>query len=296
MGARHRTAMRFSRLSLFHVINAAFFALYCFTIFWVVWQTIITSVSPELDNNTVAIRFWPRHIAFGAYQQIWSHAGLGPAFFNNVYITIAGTVTHVVLCALAGYALIKPIFRLKQTILTIIVFTMIIPGQLVMIPSFMLYRDLGLINNLNALVVSGMVSGFSIILMRNYFLSIPPSLSESARIDGASELGILFRVYVPISAPGFATIIMLQMIAKWNTFYEAVLYIQSAPIQPLQTALYNILNSITTMAQTGTNFVNIYGQNVVSAAIIVAMLPLMVAYPFIQRYLVKGMLVGAVKG
>lgn len=272
-----------------------FFVIYCFSILWIIWQLIITSVSPEIQNSTVQIRFWPNTIELGAYKEIWSHAGLAKAFMNNVYITVLGTLTHVIICALAGYALSKPAFPLKNVILNLIIYTMIIPSQLVMIPSFILYRDFGLINNLNSLVISGMISGFSIILMRNYFLNVPASLSESAKIDGANEVLIFFKIYIPISIPGLATIIMLQLIAKWNIFYEAVLYINSTDMQPLQAKLFNILNSITSMAQTGQNFKVVYGQNVTSAAVIISILPLLILYPFMQRYLIKGMLVGSVK-
>lgn len=273
-----------------------FFFIYLFSIFWMFWQLIVTSISPELENNSVQIRFWPHEVTFGAYAEIWTRSGLNIAFFNNVYITLVGTATHVLICTLAGYALSKPKFPLKQFFLNIIIFSMLVPGQMTMVPSFMLYRNLGLINSLNALVVSGMVSGFSIIVMRNYFLGIPASLWESAKIDGASEIKIFFKIYIPISIPGFATIIMLQLVAKWNTFFEAVLFINSPEKQPLQTKLNMIINSITTMAQTGqTDYVNMFGQNVKSAAIIIAMIPLLIAYPFMQKYLVKGILVGAVK-
>ncbi len=274
-----------------------FFFLYIFSIFWMFWQLVVTSISPELENNSVQIRFWPNEVTLGAYAEIWTRSGLNVAFFNNVYITVVGTAAHVFICTLAGYALSKPRFPLKQFFLNLIIFSMLVPSQMIMVPTFILYRNLSLINNLNALVVSGMVSGFSIIVMRNYFLGIPASLWESAKIDGATEMKIFFKIYIPVSIPGFATIIMLQMVGKWNTFFEAVLFINSPEKQPLQTKLNMIINSITTMAQSGqSSYVNLFGQNVKSAAIIIAMIPLLVAYPFMQKYLVKGILVGAVKG
>jgi putative aldouronate transport system permease protein len=282
---------------LFDIFIRVFFAIYVLSILWVFWQLIVAAISPEIENNSVQIRLWPRHVTFGAFSEIWKRAGLGSAFMVNIYITLLGTAAHVLICTMAGYALSKPKFPFKNAFLTIILISMLIPGQLTMVPTFMLYRSLGLINNINALVVSGMVSGFSIIVMRNYFLGIPISLGESAKIDGASELSIFFRIYVPISIPGFATIIMLQMIGKWNTFFEAVLFINSSDMQPLQTKLNMIVNSITSMAQIGqASQVDLFGQNVTNAAIIIAALPIIIAYPFMQKYLVKGMLVGAVKG
>ena len=298
MGKHQYSVMKRSWGSvLFDIFIRLFFALYVFSIIWVMWQLLVTSVSPEIENNTVQIRLWPRNFELGAYSEIWTRSGLNRAFYNNIYITILGTATHVVICTLAGYALSKPAFPLKQTMLNIIIFSMIIPAQMVMVPTFILYRDIGLVNSLNALVVSGMVSGFSIIVMRNYFMGIPVSLWESAKIDGANELLIFCKIYIPVSLPGFATIIMLQMISKWNTFFDAVLFINSTELQPLQTRLNMIINSITNMAQTGqSSHVNIFGQNVRSAAVIIAMIPLLIAYPYMQKYLVKGLMVGAVKG
>lgn len=281
---------------LFDIFIRAFFLVYVLSIIYVLWQTFLSSISPEIENLAVKVRFWTKEPTFMAYAEIWKKR-IGQAFFNNVYITVLGTVFHVVLTTMAGYALSKPSFPLKQTALTIILISMLVPAQMTMVPTFALYRSLHLINKLNALVVSGMVSGFSIIVMRNYFLSIPRTLWEAAKLDGASEFGIFWRIYVPISIPGFATIITLQLVAKWNSFFDAVLFINDADKYPLQPTLNYVITNISSAAQTGADMgmIMLFGQNVRSAAIIITILPILIIYPFMQKYLIKGMTVGSVK-
>lgn len=279
------------------VLIRLFFAVYVASVIYVLWQTVLTSISPEVENLSARIRFWTTEPSFKAYSEIWSRGGLGNAFMNNIYISVLGTLLHVLICTMAGYALAKPDYPFKQAMLTIIMISMLVPAQMTMVPTFTLYRSLNLINSLNSLLVSGLVSGFSIIVMRNYFLSVPRSLWESAKLDGAGEFTVFWRIYVPISKPGFATIITLQFVAKWNSFFDAVLFINDTSKQVLQPTLNNIILSISNAAQIGSSVENqlTFGQNVRSAAIVITMLPILILYPFMQKYLIKGMTVGAVK-
>lgn len=280
---------------MFDIFIGVFFALYVTSIIYVLWQTFLSSISPEIENLSVKIRFWTNNPTLKAYEEVWKKGGLGRAFLNNVYVTVAGTVLHVFICTMAGYALSKPNYPFKQAALMIIMASMLMPGQATMIPTFVLYRNLNLINKLSALIVSGLVSGFSIIVMRNYFMSVPRSLWESAKLDGAGEFVTFWRIYIPISKPGFATITLLQLVAKWNSFFDAVLFINESEKQVLQPVLNDIVMSISAAAQIGNKTMITFGQNIRSAAIVIAMLPILIIYPFMQQYLVKGMTVGAVK-
>lgn len=281
---------------LFDGFIAIFFILYVGSILYILWQTVLTSISSEIENMSVTVRFWTENPTLVAYSEIWKKGGLGRAFLNNVIITVLGTFFHVVICTMAGYALSKPNYPFKQTALTVILISMLVPAQMTMVPTFTLYRSLGLINKMSALVVSGLVSGFSIIVMRNYFTGIPHALWEAAHLDGAGEFKIFWKIYIPLAKPGFVTIITLQLVNKWNTFFDAVLFINDSKKYPLQVALNNIIQSISNAAKVGNAASAItYGQNVKSAAIVIAMLPILILYPFLQKYLVQGMLVGAVK-
>lgn len=282
--------------ALFDGFIVLFFLFYVASIFYILWQTFLTSISPEIENMSVNIRFWTDSPTLVAYGEIWKKGGLGRAFFNNMFITVVGTLLHVLICTMAGYALSKPDYPFKHTAMTIILVSMLMPAQATMVPTFTLYRSLGLINKLSALIVSGLVSGFSIIVMRNYFTAIPRALWEAAHLDGAGEFTIFWKIYIPLSKPGFVTIVTLQVVNKWNSFFDAVLFINDTDKQPLQVTLNNIIQSISNAAKVGNASSAItYGQNVKSAAIVIAMLPILILYPLLQKYLVQGMLVGAVK-
>lgn len=281
----------------FDSFNYIFFGLFVFSIVYILWNIVVMSISPEVENSSLSIRLWPNHIDFTSYREIWVASKLNKAFFNTVYITVFGTLLHVLFCTMAGYALAKPDYPLKNTILNVILVTMIIPGQMIMVPLFVVYRNLKLINNMNALVISGLISGFAIIVMRNYFMGVPATLAEAAKIDGASEFRVFWKIYLPISLPGLTTITLFQMVAKWNTFFDGVLFINDSGKQPLQVVLRSIVAALTNPNPNASSSgsVQMFGKNLQSAAIIISIIPLLAAYPYMQKYFVKGIIVGSVK-
>ncbi len=296
--SKHSTINEGWGSKVFTVLNTAFFLFFGISIIFVFWNTFVMSISPEVENSSFSLRLFPKQLDFTGYKIIWTQNKVNVSFFINVYITVVGTLLHVFLSTLAGYALTKPKFPGKNAIMSFIMFSMIIPGQLVMVPLFVTYRYLNLINDINALVVSGLISGFSIIVMRNYFLSVPYSLQESGKIDGASEFGIFWRIYLPISLPGLATITLFQIVAKWNTFFEGILFINDMSKQPLQVVLREVVSSLTNNNPTAITSAasGMFGKNVQSAAIVISIIPLIAMYPFMQRYFIKGIMSGSVKG
>lgn len=282
---------------LFDSFNYVFFGFFVFSIVYILWNIVVMSISPEVENSSLSIRLWPNNMDFSSYREIWIGSKLNKAFFNTVYITVFGTLLHVLFCTMAGYALAKPDYPLKNTILNVILVTMIIPGQMIMVPLFVVYRNLKLINNMNALVISGLISGFAIIVMRNYFMGVPVTLSEAAKIDGASEFRVFWKIYLPISLPGLTTITLFQMVAKWNTFFDGVLFINDSGKQPLQVVLRSIVAALTNPNPNASSSgsVQMFGKNLQSAAIIISIIPLLLAYPYMQKYFVKGIIVGSVK-
>ena len=179
----------------------------------------------------------------------------------------------------------------KKLITGIVLITMTIPSQVIMVPLFVVFRDFHLLNTLTSLIVSGLVSGFSILLMRTFFLRIPYSLVEAARIDGASAFLILRRIYLPLTVPGLLTVALFDVVSKYNMFTEPLLYINDPAKITLQVALRSII-----MSDFNMNSSDLVTNNVVMAAIVVALIPLIIFYPYIQRYLIKGMHSGAEKG
>ena len=229
------------KVSVTSIVIAVFFILVSLSMLVPFWNTLVTSLSPEAENMEPVFRLFPKTLSLDGYKGILAQEKLVRAFFINVYITLAGTLLHLFFCCLAGYALSQRDFWGKKFIFSMIIVSMVLPGQVMMVPSFILYRTLKLLDNIQVMVVSGMISAFSILLFRNFFLSIPKSMHDAALLDGAGEFSILFRVYLPMAKPGLATVALFQFVGKWNTFFEGVLYINDAEKQPLQVVLSEIV-------------------------------------------------------
>jgi len=222
------------------------------------------------------------------------------SYLNTIIITLSGTSLVLVLTTLTAYPLSRPELRGKPAFMTYIIFTMMFNGGL--IPNFLLIRALGMHDTLFALFVPGALGGFNIILMINFFRNIPASLIEAARIDGAGEMVVLFKIVLPLSTAIIATIALFSSVGLWNNFFSAVIYIRSQELWPVQLVLREIIMAANmAILQADGNFaeVNLRALPAVSiryAALIVTMLPIMCVYPFLQKYFVKGVMIGAVKG
>lgn len=279
------------------VLIFAFFILVSLSMLIPFWNTLVTSLSPESENMEPTFRLFPQTFSLDGYKGILTQDKLLRSFGINVFITVVGTLFHVLLSCLAGYALSQGRFRGKRAIMTFILLSMVLPGQVMMVPLFILYRSLNLLDNILVMIVSGMVSAYSILLFRNFFLSIPRAVHEAAVMDGAGEFRILFRIYLPMSKAGIATVTLFQLVARWNTFFEGVLYINSSSKQPLQVVLNEIVatyanNNPSASAAVGGSML---GKNIQSASVILSMLPLLIIYPILQRYFIRGIFLGSVK-
>ena len=254
------------------------------------WDTFVTSISSNISSMERGIRLWPSEFSMEGYYTIWTTLELWRPFLNNTIVTVVGTIGHVLLAAMAGYVLVQPQLPGKKIIVTIIMITMMVPGEAIMIPLYIVFRDLGLLNSLWALIVSGLVSGFSVLLMRNFFASVPYEIAESARIDGASDFKIFYKLYLPIAKPGLATVLLFEFVSRWNHFTSALLYITDSRLFTLQVALRALV--IENDSTSGANF---FTPNIRAAGLIISMIPLILIYPFLQRYFVKGINLGATK-
>ena len=254
------------------------------------WNTFVISISSNIASMERGIRLWPSEFSLEGYYMIWSNLELWRPFMNNVIVTVAGTFFHVLLAAMAGYVLVQPRLPGKKIIVTLIMVTMMIPGEAIMIPLYIVFRDLRLLNSLWSLIVSGMVSGFSILLMRNFFLSIPYEISESAQIDGALDFTIFYKLYLPLAKPGLATVLLFEFVGRWNHFTSALLYITDSDLFTLQIALRALV--LENDAASGGVF---FTPNIRMAGLVISMIPLLLIYPFLQRYFVKGINLGATK-
>jgi len=253
-------------------------------------NVLAVAFSTPLGSMEHGIILWPRGLSVEGFRTVWTNLDLERAFINSAIVTAAGTVLHVALCCLAAYTLIQKDLPGRRLILVFILATMAIPGELIMIPLYIVNKDLGLLNTLWALIFSGMVSGFSILLLRNFFAGVPYDLAESAKLDGASDFHIFRTIYLPLSQAGIATITLFELVGRWNQFLPVVLYINDSKKYTLQVAL----NALVT-ENLGTSGMSMVTPNVRMAGIVIAILPLIVLYPFMQRYFVHGLTLGSVK-
>jgi putative aldouronate transport system permease protein len=253
-------------------------------------NVIAVALSSPLASMEPGIILWPQEFSVDGFRVVWSNLELERAFINSAIVTSVGTVAHVALACLAGYALIQRNLPGRTLMFALILVTMAVPSELIMIPLYIVNRDLGLLNSLWALIFYGMASGFSILLIRNFFASVPYDLAESARIDGASDFRIFRTIYLPLSQAGIATIALFELVSRWNQFLPVVLYINDSSKYTLQVAL----NALVT-ENLGTSGMSMVTPNVRMAGIVIAILPLVIIYPFMQRFFVQGITLGSVK-
>lgn len=221
------------------------------------------------------------------------------SFGVSVFVTVIGTAVSILMTAIAAYPLSKKNISGVKPILILYVFTMLFSGGL--IPNYMLIRNLHLINNLAALILPGVISVFNLLVIKNYYESLPESLEESARLDGASNLRILIYIILPLSTPVLATISLFYAVGYWNDFFNAMLYISKPDLKPLQLYLRDIVMDADNAAN-GLNkksvedLMNVTPEGVRAATIIASTVPILFVYPYLQKYFIKGILIGSVKG
>lgn len=271
-------------------INLCCLVLLCLTMIIPIWNSLMISLSGNVASMRPGLRLLPADWSLEGYATVWNKMNLWRPFLNNVIVTVTGTLLHVLLCAMAGYTLVVRGFPGKRLLISFLFLTMTVPGEAILIPLYVVNKELGLLDTLTSLVLSGIVSGFSILLMRGFFLSVPYEMQESARVDGAGDFRILFTLYLPLAVSGLATVTLFEFVSRWNQFTPALLYISSSTKHTLQVALQSLI--ILSDATSGSEITT---PNVRMAGVMIAILPLLVIYPFMQKYFVQGLTAGAVK-
>lgn len=259
-------------------------------------------ISGSISSNAAIIRegysILPREIDFSAYKMIFSNPDvIGRAYCVTIFVTVVGTVGGLVIMSMAGYALQRNELKYSNAISFFFYFSTLFSCG--MVPSYMLISNLGMRNSLSALIIPMMVSPFNILLIRNFMKSIPTSLVESAKIDGAGDFLIFLRVIIPLSKPILATIGLFLGLAYWNDWYMASLYIKDVTKWPLQYKLYQMLSAQMTIITAGAEHagnIMVPTESVKLANAVVATGPILLLYPFLQKYFVQGITIGAVKG
>ena len=260
-------------------------------------NVVATSLSSPAALARREVTFFPVEFHIDAYREIFGDGRFMRSIAWTAILTTIVVAINLVMTTLCAYPLTYNSLKGRKIITFLIIFTMLFGAGL--IPTFVLFRRLGLINNPLVLILPGSLGVFNFILMRNFFLGIPDSLKESAEIDGAGPMTILWRIYIPLSLPSFATIGLFVAVGRWNGFQDALFFLPNAQDwHPVQLLLFNILQNIVNVdpLDPGGTAPPGWGRVTEAAAIVVALVPILCVYPFIQKYFVKGATLGAVKG
>lgn len=259
-------------------------------------NVITLSLSSPETASRFGVHLFPTELYFGAYKKVIESSAIYTGFLNSALITVVGTVCTLVISALAAYPLSKKYLIHRGFWTGIIVFTMFFAGGT--IPNYILIRNLGLMDSHAALILPGLVNTFNMLIIRNFFMGLPEDIEEAARIDGANDFRILFQIVIPLSKSILATVALWTAVGHWNSWFPCLLYIRDADKYVLQVILRRII------LDGSSEFVNLEvsgmsqptTESVKAATTIVTILPIMLVYPFLQKYFVKGVMVGSLKG
>ncbi len=262
------------------------------------WYVIMYAISDAQQSMTGGIFLWPRGFSLYGFEVLFRTRQIFTAYGNSLFLLVVGTAVNVVMKALLAYPLSVKRFKGRTPITMMVFFAMLFGGG--MIPSYLLVDSLGLRNSLWALIIPGAISAWEMLVMKNYFQGIPPALEESASLDGATPLTTLVRIIVPVSMPVLATVALRHTIGHWNNYFGAVLYIYDNDKMILPIFLRSMLasSSLDQAASSGVNVdtAMINNESMKMATICTSVIPILILYPFMQKYFVKGVMVGSVKG
>ena len=274
----------------------ALLTVFCLLIVIPLLHIISGSFSDPMSLLRGEVGLLPKGLTTSMYEKVFKDSEIWQGYWNTIVYTVVGTLISVALTACGAYPLSRKDFFGRNVFMGLFVFTMFFTGG--MIPTYLLVKGLGMLNTMWALVLPSAVSTYNLIIMRTFFqTSIPGELTESASLDGCNDLGIFFRIVIPLSAPIFAVMVLFYGVAQWNSWFPALLYISDRTLYPLQMVLREVLiqSDISNMAGS-TGDVEVIGDGLKYATMVVATLPIMCLYPFLQKYFVKGVMIGAVKG
>lgn len=282
---------------IFDIANYAVVTLFAVICVFPFIYVLAFSFTPYEDYLVEPLRLIPRNPDLQAYVQMLGMSLLRTGYRNTIIITICGTALNLFLLCISAYPLSKKNLKGRSVVMSLIIFTMFFSGG--MIPNYALIRSLGLINTYWALILPGAISTYNLILMRNFISTIPESLEESAIIDGANEITVLFKIILPLSTPAIFTFLLFHAVGHWNAYFDSVLYISRRAMWPLMLVLRELITEGGNMSREGQIFdPERLAQpfTLQMAAIVITVVPILLVYPFIQRYFMKGLLLGSVKG
>ncbi|WP_256758661.1 carbohydrate ABC transporter permease [Cohnella sp. WQ 127256] len=284
---------------IFDNLNVIGMLLICFVTLYPIWYVLVNSFNEGKDAMTGGNIYWiPRDFSLENYTTVFKNAGIMTAMGITISKTLIGTVIHVFFTAMVAYAFSRRELIFRNGYMIFGTVTLFFNGGL--IPTYLWFRDLGLLDTFGMYIYPAMFSFFDLIIFVAFFREIPEGLEEAAKIDGANDFSIFVRIVLPVSLPVVATIALFHGVWQWNDYFTGVLYTSSEYLQPIQTFLYRVI------AQSSSNQIvgatggainrTVTGQSIKLATMVITTLPIVLAYPFLQKYFVKGLMIGSLKG
>lgn len=279
----------------FEVFNYILLTLISITMIFPILHVAAQSFSSDLAINNGDVSIWPVEFTLSNYAIVLNDSSVWRAFRVSVIVTVVGTLINLIATASLAYPLSRGEYMGRRTILMLVLLTFIFSAPL--IPNYLLVKNLFLLDTVWALIIPSAISAYNLFIMRSFFLGLPSEIIDSARIDGCGELRIISSIVLPLSKPVMATMGLFYAVAHWNSYSSALYFINDRLLFPLQVRLREIVitDYMGEMDSTMENLANMSPEGIKMATIIVATLPIMLVYPFLQKYFVKGMLIGSIK-
>lgn len=300
--SKRKTGPGLNRSTAFDWINYAVMVLLAFIMVYPLWYCVAGSLNEGMDYLRGGVFLWPRKWTLANYKAVFLDSAILNAFWVTIWKCLVGTVTSVLCTAMVAYAITRPKLRLKKLYIPFIMLTMFFSGGL--IPYFILIVDLGLYDSFWVYIIPAMFSAYNMIIIQSFMRELPSELIESAKLDGASEYRIFFQMILPLSKPVLATIALFTVVTHWNSYFDSMMYTSSQELQTIQLFLKKVITDPSVSRGLGSaatiaipdQAATLTPQVVKLATMVVTALPVVCIYPFLQRYFVKGVTVGAVKG
>lgn len=284
---------------IFYTINYIFFILLGFSMIAPLLNLVSKSVSKESAVLSGEVGLIPdfKNLQFDTYKLVFENKHFTTGFINTVLATLIGSLIAIIVTSCAAYALSKPYLRGRKFFVLLCIFIMLFSGG--MIPTYLVLDRLGLTNTFTVLWLPGVFNVFNMLILKNFFESVPQELEESATLDGAGHMRVYFQIYLPLSKATLAVVTLFFAVGYWNNFFNAMLYTTKTNLKTLQLVLKEIIYSVSDVFLSlfgGQMAGEITGQSTIAACVVVATIPIILVYPFLQKYFTKGVMTGSVKG
>lgn len=299
-----KAAARFSDTNmitnkLFDLLNISFMLVLCFTMIYPIWYVLVNSFNDGTDAMMGGIYWWPRQFSLDNYEEVFRNSGIISAFSVTIARTIMATSLHVFFTSMVAYSFSKKQLLGRSFYMVFGTITLFFSGGL--IPYFLLIRDLHLFDKFLVYVIPAMFSFYNLIIFLAFFRQLPASMEESAKIDGANDFIVFIKIIFPLSAPVLATIALFVGVGNWNDYFTGVIFINKPQLLPIQTLLYKIVaenagNTMLLSSPQGMATRRVTSTSLKMAMMVITTMPVTFVYPFFQKYFVKGLLLGSIKG